>query len=260
MKNKIGLVVTTYNTEKWFKDLYDTIPFDRLGKVIIVNGGNQYKGQYSHANNWIQHATNRGAAQSRIDGIKFLQEQGIEHIFVIEDDMLIKRNDIFEQYINASLETGIKYFCFCSNAQGTGIPNQRTPSEVVEYTNTKIAFYREMNNEFTYHHASIFEQIGYYDPNFKHLWDVEFVYRVLTSDKFGCGFRYFPDLINSDELIKNHLESINNSRTNSNNKRDHELSDYLNLFHDKHRYRVQQIPILEKKEFINKLRQLYKNK
>ncbi|MFZ1546981.1 MAG: hypothetical protein WAT12_07745, partial [Candidatus Nitrotoga sp.] len=67
-------------------------------------------------------------------------------------------------------------------------------------------------------------------------------------------------LINSDELIENHPESINNSRTNTNNIRDQELPVYLNLFHDKHKYRIQQIPILEKKEFVNKLRQLYKNK
>ena len=209
---------------------------------------------------WIQHTHNKGAAQSRIDGIKFLLQKGIEHVFIIEDDMLIKDGDIFNQYINASLETGLKYFCFCSTAQGTGVPGKRTPAETVEYKNTKISFYREMNNEFTYQHVSIFEKIGFYNTDFIHLWDVEFVYRILTNETFGCGFRYFPDIFNSDKYIANHPDSINNSRTNINNKRDKELPTYLRLFQITHGYPVSTVPILEKQQFISKLKQIYKNK
>ncbi len=252
----IGLVITTYNSEKWFKELYDTIPFSFLKEVVVVNGGLPYKQTYKN-NHWIQHNTNKGAAQSRIDGIKYLQSKNIEHIFIIEDDMLIKNSYIFNEYTIASLDTGLKYFCFCSNAQGNGIPGNRTPGEIVEYKNTKIAFYREMNNEFTYHHSSVFNEIGYYDSRFVHLWDVEFVYRLLTNEKFGCGFRYFPDVYNSDKFICNHPESINNSRTNINNIRDRELPVYFQLFEQIHKHSITRVPILEKKLFLNKLKQIY---
>lgn len=254
-----GLVVTTYNSEKWFKELYATIPLKRLKEIVVVNGGEPYTTAYSGVT-WIQHTFNKGAAQSRIDGIKYLQNKGIEHIFVIEDDMLIKNENIFEKYVDASLDTGIKYFCFCSTAQGNGSPGKRTPAEIVEYKNTKVSFYREMNNEFTYHHSSVFDEVGYYDTKFTHLWDVEFVYRVLTSEKFGCGFRYFPDIFNSDNFIQNHPESINNSRTNINNKRDRELPAFLQMFEMTHGYPVSMVPILEKQQFVAKLKQLYKTK
>lgn len=257
--NNIGLVVTTYNTENWFKELYSTIPFEKLQEVVVVNGGSPYKEKYTRVH-WLQHTTNKGAAQSRIDGIKFLLSKNIEHIFIIEDDMLIKNSNIFKEYVSTSLKTGLKYFCFCSTAQGSGLPGKRTPTEIVDYNVTKVAFYREMNNEFTYHHASIFNKIGYYDIKFTHLWDVEFVYRVLTSKEFGCGFRYFPDIINSDDFIQNHPESINNSRTNNNNKRNIELPTFLQMFETIHGYPVSSVPILEKQQFINKLKQLYKNK
>lgn len=257
--NKTGLVVTTYNSEKWFQELYNTIPFKYLQETVIVNGGRPYLKNYKNTF-WIQHSTNHGAARARIDGINYLLNKGIEHIFIIEDDMLLLNNNVFNAYVEASLETGLKYFCFCSNARGNGTPDNRTPAEVVEYKNTKIAFYREMNNEFTYHHADIFKKIGFYDTTFTHLWDVEFVYRVLTDKNYGCGFRYFPDIFNSDKYIMNHPDSINNSRTNANNKRDRELSTFLQLFQTKHGYPVSTVPILEKQQFVNKLKQIYKNK
>ncbi len=259
MLKNTGLVVTTYNSEKWFDELYQTLPLHVVQDIIVVNGGKEYKKKYSGVT-WLQHKENLGAAQSRIDGIKFLQNKNIQHIFVIEDDMLIKNENIFEAYINASIETGLKYFCFCSNASGTGAPGSRTPGEIVEYKNTKIAFYREMNNEFTYHHVDIFKKLGYYNTSYRHLWDVEFVYRVLTSEEFGCGFRYFPDIVNSDMYIKNHPESINNSRTNKNNSRDKELPEYLLKFQNEHGYHVGQVPILDKQAFTNKLKYLYKAK
>lgn len=256
MQFNAGLVITTYNSENWFDELHQTIPFSKLKEIVVVNGGKKYKKNYINTH-WIQHEKNLGAAQSRIDGIQYLQNKKIEHIFIIEDDMLIKNKDIFEAYINASLETGLKYLCFCSNAHGNGEPGNRTPAEIVEYKNNKIAFYREMNNEFTYHHASVFNSLGYYNTAYKHLWDVEFVYRVLTSEQFGCGFRYFPDIVDSDNFIKNHPQSINNSRTNVNSSRDRELPIYFEKFENQHKHSINRVPILDKQSFVNKLRYLY---
>lgn len=258
MNNK-GLVVTTYNSEKWFEGLYNTIPLDSLQEVVVVNGGDSYTKKYDGLH-WIQHKKNYGAAQARIDGIKYLLQKNIEHIFVVEDDMLFIDKNVFDSYTEASLETGLKYFCFCSNAAGNGIPGKRTPAETVQYNNHTIAFYREMNNEFTYYRSEVFNKIGFYDCSFTHLWDVEYVYRVLTDKEIGCGFRYFPDLVNSDKFIMNHPESINNSRTNINNRRDRELPLYLTKFQQKHGYAIQTVPILEKQQFISKLKYLHKTK
>lgn len=254
---KIGLVVTTYNTESWFKKLYETIPFHKLDECVIINGGNLYTDVYKKHTAWIQHNINVGAVQSRIDGIHYLLGRKCEHIFIIEDDMLLKNENVFQRYIEASKATGLKYLCFCSNAMGSGEPGMRTPARTVDYKKDKISFYREMNNEFTYHHASVFKDIGVYDTNFKHLWDVEFVYRVLISEKYGCGFRYFPDVFDSDEYVANLPESINNSRTNVNNKRNQELPPYFQMFQQKHGFHIPHIPIWPEQQFLQKLKELH---
>lgn len=258
--DKIGLAVTTYNSENWFDQLYNTIPFSKLDECVIINGGDKYSKRYNKHTKWIQHKSNHGPAQARIDGIQYLMRQGCEHIFVIEDDMLFKHEDVFDQYINASQSTGICYFCYCSNAPGTGNPGARTPRIQVDYNDIKISFYSEMHNEFTYYRKSVFDDIGYYDQNYKHLWDVEFVYRVLTSEKYGCGFRYFPDIENSDIYIQNLPESINNSRLNADNMRNKELGIYFQMFEDKYKHHISRVPILTKHQFLNKLKTIFNNK
>ena len=260
MNEKTGLVVVTYNSKKWFDGLYETIPFDRIDECIIVNGGDLYEGNYDKHTYWLQHYINFGACDSRIDGIKYLMNKKCEHIFIIEDDMIIKHPNIFNRYVQASKKTGLKYLCFCSDAMGSGTPGHRTPKVTIDYNNEQIAFYGEMNNEFTYHHVDVFKDLGVYDTKFKHLWDVEFVYRVLTNDKYGCGFRYFPDVPDADNYIANHPESIQNSRTNAGNKRNMELPPYFEMFQKKHGYHIPTIPLLNNEQFRSKLKTLYKNK
>ena len=254
---KTGLIITTYNTESWFNQLYNSIPFDTIDECVVINGGEAYTGEYSKHTVWMQHNYNVHSHQSRIDGIQILLGRGCEHIFIIEDDMIIKNKDIFNRYKFASYNTGLKYLCFCSNANGNGSPNKRTPKRKIEYKLDTIHFYGEMNNEFTYHHSSIFKEVGLYDTSFTHLWDVEYVYRVLTNKKFGCGFRYFPDVHDSDKYIAVHPESINNSRINKNKKRDQELPLYFKKFHDLHGYHIPNIPIWSDQEFQSQLKQLY---
>jgi hypothetical protein len=260
MNDKCGLVITTYNTESWFSQLYNSIPFEELDECVVVNGGKPYKKSYTSHTAWIQHTNNVHSHQSRIDGIQVLLGRGCEHIFIVEDDMIIKDLDIFQRYMRASKETGIKYLCFCSNADGNGQPFNRTPKQKIEYNSDILSFYGEMNNEFTYHHSSIFKEMGMYDISFQHLWDVEYVYRLLTSERFGCGFRYFPDVHDSDKYIMNNPESINNSRINTDNTRDKELSKYFQQFHDRHGHHIQSIPIWSEERFKSKLKQLYKIK
>ena len=257
--SKTGLVVTTYNSENWFDQLYQTIPFSKLDECVVVNGGDTYKNKYDKHTHWIQHQTNSGACKSRIDGIKYLKSKNVDHIFIVEDDMLIKHQDVFDVYVDASVQSGLKYFCFCSDAPGTGLPGRRTPKITIEFpdTNSKVCFYSEMNNEFTYHRSDVFDAIGYYDCSYKHLWDVEYVYRLLTSDEFGTGFRYFPDIHDSDQYVMNLPESINNSRTNADNQRDNELAQYLQKFEQQHGYHVARVPVMDVDSFKNNLKTIY---
>ena len=43
---KVGVGITTYNAEHYFKDLYDSLPMDQIDELVVVNGGKEYKGKY----------------------------------------------------------------------------------------------------------------------------------------------------------------------------------------------------------------------
>jgi glycosyltransferase involved in cell wall biosynthesis len=123
-RNKIGVVVTTFNSENYFETLFNSLPDDRYGPLVVVNGGEPYKNLYKRMNgevHWIQHETNFGPTRSRNDGLKMLYDLGCEYLFLMDDDLIIKSEDIFDAYINTSEVTGLQYFCFTSYAQETGV-------------------------------------------------------------------------------------------------------------------------------------------
>jgi hypothetical protein len=257
MKEKIGLVITTFNSESYFKDLYNTIPFDRLDKVVVVNGGEPYKDVYDHENlYWIQHEIVRYPSVARNDGLKYLLEEDIDHFFVCEDDMLIKDVNIFDKYINASKISGIPYFIYTSVAWDSGQKGERTPKAVVEYPdNTRIKFNYNMCNEFTYKTKNLIQNVGLYDEDFRYLFDVDYAYRV--SQYTHNPFWYFSDLLESDNLIDNNSEAT--SRLDAGGQRSSNLEPEHNKFYNKHGMYIGNIPSLNQNVLIDKLKDLRNN-
>jgi len=256
MKEKIGLVITTFNSESYFKDLYNTIPFDRLDKVVVVNGGEPYKDVYDHENlYWIQHDSVRYPSVARNDGLKYLLEEDIDHFFVCEDDMLFKDPSVFEQYINASKKTGVEYFIYSSIAWEAGQKGNRTPNQIVEYSsNISLVFNKNMCNEFTYTSRKIIDKIGLYDEHFNYTFDVDFAYRALRE--LGIPFWNFPDLRNSDDLINNNESA--SSRLDADGKRFTRLQPDYEYFNKKHGLFISQIPVLSLTYLIDVLKKLKK--
>lgn len=259
MSSRTGLVITTYNNELLLESVTKNLLLDSVDVAVIVNGGNEYNNIKNYKQfSIIQHSSNLGPCQSRIDGIQYLLDNNCEHIFIVEDDMLFKNKDIFSRYVKAHYETGLNYFCFCSDAPGNGVPNRRTPHSKVQYVNETIHFYREMNNEFTYHHSSLFEDVGMYDKQFEHMWDVDFVYRILEHDVHGCGFRNFPDVHDSDLYIMNNPDSV--SRLNQNNQRNINLMKYISMFNKKHNCDVTRVGQFDTSVLRTRLKQIFYEK
>lgn len=256
MRERTGLVITTFNSESYFQDLYNTIPFDKLDNVVVVNGGKPYQNDYSNEKlHWIQHEDVKYPSVARNDGLKYLIDQNIDHFFICEDDMLIKDPSIFEQYINASKKTGIEYFIYTSVSWGSGQRGNRTPNHVVAYSpELSIIFNTNMCNEFTYTSRNIIEKIGLYDEHFKYTFDVDFAYRALRE--LGIPFWNFPDLKNSDDLVNNNDSAT--SRLDADGKRFTRLQPDYEHFFQKHGLNITQIPTSSLTDIINSLKVLKK--
>jgi glycosyltransferase involved in cell wall biosynthesis len=231
---KIGIGIITYESENYLQELYKSIPLEKIDEIVIVNGGDPYIEDYEV--NWIQHKNNYYPAMCRNDAVNFLLQRDCKHIFLIEDDMIIKDANIFNKYIEASKKSGIKYFGFVSTSWNSGEPGKRTPKLQVEYeNNVGVSFYSESCNEFTYHRQECFNKVGLYDTSFRDPFDIDMLYREAQEFHYP-GFRWFPDITNSDDYIMNNPEAV--SRLQAENRadgsREQRIAEQWKLFQKKH--------------------------
>lgn len=67
--------------------------------------------------------------QNKNEGLRFLLESGCEHIFVCEDDIVIKDPNIYNKYIAAANNSGIRHLNFAyhgnANKNEDGNPMHR---------------------------------------------------------------------------------------------------------------------------------------
>ena len=254
---KIGIGVTTYNSEEYFKTLFNSLYDCEYQELVVVNGGNEYKEKYDC--DWIQHNHNNYPSVCRNDAVNFLLNRGCDHIFLIEDDMIIKDKNIFEEYIKASINSGLKYFSFTSMAWDSGKPFERTPRLTVNYkNNVSVSFYKNMCNEFTYHHKSCFEKTGLYDTQFRDPFDIDMTYRESQTD-YAAPFWWFADITNSDQYIQNNENAKSRLQSDRpDGSREERIKEQWQLFYKKHGKLVQEIPDINKEEVVKFLKKIMK--
>lgn len=251
--DRIGVGIVTYNSEPYFKTLYDSIPFDMIEECVVINGGEKYKGDYKYCD-WIQHSTNHYPSVCRNDALRYLEGRKVEHFFIIEDDMIIKNPNIFNEYIETSKASGVEYLCFVSTGDGSGTPEHRTPRLTVEYENgKKVSMYRNMCNEFTYRSRHMLKACGYYDERFRHLFDVDSVYRKVKTG-YTTPFWWFPDIHNSDQYIMNNPDA--KSRLQAGGQREKDLQREFPMFSEKHGIHIPNIENMTQERVIEHLKGL----
>lgn len=253
--DKIGVGIVTYNSENYYKDLFNSIDLTTIDHLVTVNGGEEYSKKYG--DHWIQHNVNKYPATCRNEAITALLNEKCDHIFLIEDDMIIQDSNIFQKYIEASKVSGLKYFSYVSTSWYTGTPQKRTPRLIVEYSKTvSVSFYKNMCNEFTYHHKSCFDKVGFYDSQFRDPFDIDMAYRESQQD-YAAPFWWFADVTNSDNLICNNPIAVSRLQTSRpDGSREERIQKEWEKFIAKHGVMVNQIPDVTREQVIDKLKKI----
>jgi len=231
MTAKIGVGIITCNRPDYFRQCYNSIPTASVDKVVVVNDGATFDMNYTLAPNteFIQHPVNKGVGISKNDALEYLFGEGCEHIFLLEDDMIIKDWDVFEIYIKAAQRTGIKHFNYGPGSpfNRKQDPNQRidmdtrhllkqdsapNPRLIVDYgDDVKIALYQHTVAMFTYFHRDVILKVGMHDEQFYNAWEhVDLTYRIAKAG-YHPPFWWFADVANSQELICEAPGAIDNS-------------------------------------------------
>ena len=160
--------------------------------------------------------------------MKYLLDEGCEHIFIMEDDILIQNEEVFNAYIKASILTGIKHLNYAlqgpANKKGaTGFENledrakqenltEPNPRQIIKYSDDiEIALYPNSVGAFSYYQREALEKVGLFDEFYKNAW--EHVDHTMEAFKkgFTSPYWWFADINKSWEYIKDIEGCIENS-------------------------------------------------
>jgi len=211
---RVGVGIVTCNRPEFLHKLMDSLlQCDGIADyVIVINDGDfldptEYikDSDMSKHGSWINNEANLGVARSKNLAMKHLRDDNCDHIFIIEDDMLIKRKDIFEAYINASKISGIDHMMFGyhgpanKNNISKGKP---VPRLIVDYGDFKIALNRHCVGAFCYYTKESLEKCGLIDERFKNAFDHVSHSYTLAQNGYSTPYWWWSDLANSTDYIE----------------------------------------------------------
>jgi len=276
-RDSIGVGMVTYKAEDRIKQSAATIP-GWVKHFVIVNDGTPYEpSSYPEHAHVIQHDVNKSVGQAKNTATDYLMDQGCDHIFIIEDDILIQDEEVFDKYIKTSLNTGVKHLNYAlqgpANKKGSkGFENLEerakhddltdpNPRRITKYPGGyEIAMYPNSVGAFSYYQREVLEKIGGFDKVFKNAW--EHVDHTMEAFKqgFTTPYWWFADINESWKYIKDIEGCIENSTIahtdewNENYKR-----GYLH-FKKKHGFGPTEVPDTKPEHLENVLNHLFQNK
>lgn len=203
-REKIGLAVITCNRQSFFEQCINSVP--ELDEVVVVNDGRPYdKSVYPHVvTRVIQNDRNRGIAYSKNAALKYMLKKKCEHLFLCEDDIVLKNPNVIFKYVNASKVSGIYHLNYGFhgkwNRNSMGLPVHRF---IRKYSNeVSIAFNRELTGALSYFRDDAIINAGFIDQFYKNVFEhVDHTFQIIKKG-FHPPLYWFADIENSYEYIK----------------------------------------------------------
>lgn len=206
----IGVGIVTYNREKQFCRIKNSIKDVNIVFTIKDGGKDKYSVDVDQ-----ELQSNVGVGKCKNIAIQTLLDKGCEHIFLLEDDCLVKDNNVWKYCIDFSKETGLLHFNW---------NDYRYPKIGMAECGKFIAnLCHNTEANFSYFHRIFLEKIRF-DENYFNGWehaDLELQADIL---QFAPSFGIFM----SPSELSQYLELIDDGESTITNK----SVDYM--------YRIQQ--------------------
>jgi GT2 family glycosyltransferase len=228
MNEKIGVGVISCDRPEMFQKLFDSL--ERCGsKIDYLYVVEDSKSDRNINDNYVLKITkhwkgnnisifptthNLGVARAKNSALGHLLNMGCDHIFLIEDDMIIKNPDIFDAYINASKRSGIQHLMFGYHgpANKNGISHGKPcPRLVVDYGDFSLAFNQHCVGAFCYYSRKCLEDVGLIDEKFRNAFDHVSHSYELALKGYSTPYWWWADLANSLDYIEEQACSEENS-------------------------------------------------
>lgn len=212
---KIGIGITTYNRPEYAEKCAKSLARLDVDGVYLVNDGSdpKHRGAYERAYKPIQRVNgsvyvgeqNRGVAAAKNALLQRMLVDGMDRLFLIEDDILITDPACLSAYVEAAEAAGLHHLSFAHH----GPANLGGPVKV----EGKVEFYPHSVGAFTMFTAECLNAVGLLDEHLHNAWEhVEHELRLIAGGWMpGADAYCYPDLADSAALLKEIPGSIERS-------------------------------------------------
>jgi len=141
---------------------------------------------------------------------RFMREGTIEHLFLLEDDVIVKDKNVFNEYIKLAEDTGVEHFSF--------VPTQLMEKDqyiMVKFTKDDMEISVKLdvncNGEFNYFSRRVLDEVGLMDETYVNAYEhVDHTYRIFKhferKGEFMGAFWYFVDHPNSNDFLASYVD------------------------------------------------------
>ena len=261
--SKIGLGIITCNRQDFYEKCINSVVPCPIDEIVTVNDGDPYDITVPRGH-LIQHKKNKGVGVSKNEALQYLIDKGCEHLFLIEDDIMITNSKVFVKYIDTAAKSGLWHLMFGYHGPANKDENKvPIPRMGVKYTgDCEVSFNPNCVGAFCYYHKGVIKNVGYMDEKFKNAWEhVEHSYRIV---KMGLlpAYWWWPDVTNSftylDEMACSEDSSVIRWEDPEKKKPKKDWMDNIQsggkYFHEKHGFYPTTVPDTSQQEVTEKLK------
>lgn len=207
-KEQTVLGIVTCNRKEMFEECVASIDRDAVDRIIVIVAGNDY-GTYPEGLEIFKCKTSPtpvGAAKNIL--IREMRKNPkYQFHFLMEDDIKILNNDVFQVYIETALDSGLGFgqlsYALHGGVAGMGVRPDGIPDKLatVEYTKHKVDFYRPSFAAFTLFFSKTWEHVPGFDENYVNAGEHIHLYRQLYAKHLGLPMKAHADIFNSFEYL-----------------------------------------------------------
>lgn len=223
----IGIGIITCDRPEFFNECLASINRKEVDHIVIVDDGVvPVKFKKDPQITYIRHHEPRmGVGISKRDAIDTMLELNCEHIFLIEDDIKIIKDGVFDRYIETFEKTGIEHLMFAyhgpanKNGISGGEPAPRYRFNMGKYDNGDpivVAINQHCVGAFCYYTRNCIDKCGSFDIHYVNAFEhIEHSYRIARAG-LTTGYWNWADISDSCDYLAEQACSEENSSIRGN--------------------------------------------
>ena len=260
---RVGIGVVTCNRPQFLKRLLHSLRYCNWAELVVINDGDPIEADgYNYFIQNNEH--NIGVGKSKNKAMEHLLDLGCDYIFIIEDDMVIEDDAVFQAYIDAHLETGISHFMF--GYHGPANKNNISggdpcPRKVIEYPGgIRIALNQHCVGAFCFYTRQCLLDVGLNDEDYNNAFEhVDHSY-MLSKKGYCPPYWWWADIADSTDYIEEQECSEKSSSIRPRADWQSNIVEGFKIFEAKHGITPVEVPNTTIDDVYEMLRDIHINK